>query len=344
MKNSKPNIFRLATKELSQDSFFAWLLQWADNSHNQYNPELNETAKDFVRLLIGQSQDYQIAKVEAGRQWHNIDVWAEINDEYFLGIEDKTNTVEHSEQLERYKQIATEHYKNKNYKLTFVYLKTGNESSLTLKKIIDKGYLVIGRKAVLNILNKRQIQNEIINDFKEYLTTIEDLTNSYNKFENITTEWKAAEGFYIKLQELIPEWTDWRYVPNQTGGFLGFYYHWKWFGEGNLYIQMENAFDYGIKLVIKIDEWEQNISTLYQILSDLQPYANKYGLTITKPDKYRVGETSTLAIIQNAFSDDSNGDINLDRFLVTLKNLENILSDYSADKSFTGASLPKDGL
>lgn len=38
-----------------------------------------------------------------------------------------------------------------------------------------------------------------------------------------------------------------------------------------------------------------------QILSDLQPYSKKYGLTITKPYKYRAGETSTLAIIRNVF-------------------------------------------
>jgi hypothetical protein len=46
----KPNIFRLATKELSQDGFFTWLLKWAHNDHSQHDQQLNETAKDFVRL------------------------------------------------------------------------------------------------------------------------------------------------------------------------------------------------------------------------------------------------------------------------------------------------------
>ena len=133
----KPNIFRLATKELSQDGFFTWLLQWADNEQSQHDQQLNKTAQDFVRLLLKQTPDFKINKVEAGRQWNNIDIWAEINDEYFIGIEDKTNTGEHSEQLERYKQMATDHYKDKNYKLVFVYLKTGNESSATLKKVIE---------------------------------------------------------------------------------------------------------------------------------------------------------------------------------------------------------------
>jgi len=106
-------------------------------------------------LLLGKTSDFQINKVEAGRQWYGIDIWAEINDEYFIGIEDKTNTGEHSEQLERYKEIATTHYKDKKHKLVFVYLKTGNESLTTLKIITEKGYSTVDRKTVLSILNQR---------------------------------------------------------------------------------------------------------------------------------------------------------------------------------------------
>ncbi len=331
---NKPNIFRLATKELSQDGFFTWLLQWADNNHNQYDHNLNETAKDFVRLLLGQAPDYQIIKVEAGRQWNNIDIWAEINDEYFIVIEDKTNTGEHSAQLQRYKDIATNHYKDKNHKLVFVYLKTGNESLSTLKKIIENGYSSVDRKTVLSVLNKRQVTNEIFNDFKDYLTVIENATNSYTKFENITSDWKAGEGFYIMLQEHISEWTDWRYVANQMGGFLGFWYHWTRTEEiGEIYIQIENAFEYGIKLVIKIAGWEPSTDTLYRLMNDIKPFAERNGLTITKPDKYRAGATSTLAIVQNAFSVDNDGNIEFDKFILTLKNLEKTLDEYCKAKN-----------
>jgi len=95
MRTNQPNLFCLATKELSQDSFLAWLLQWADNSYSLINPYLNETSRDFIRHLIGKDETYPVLKVTAGRQWHNIDAWAEINDEYFLCIEDKANTGEH---------------------------------------------------------------------------------------------------------------------------------------------------------------------------------------------------------------------------------------------------------
>ena len=337
----KPNIFRLATKELSHDGFFTWLLQWADNDNKQHDQHLNETAKDFVRLLLGQTPDFQVNKVVACRQWNNIDIWAEINDEYFIGIEDKTNTGEHSEQLERYKEIATNQYKDKYHKLVFVYLKTGNESITTLRKVIEKEYSIVNRKAILNVLNQRQVDNEIFVDYKEYLTTIENQTNSYNKFENITSDWKAGEGFFLKLQEEnlkrflpknIKDWVsqigDWRYVPNQTGGFLGFWYHWNGIEECCIYIQIENAFDFGIKLILKVSEWKPSTDLLYEILEKIKPFALNNGISINKPDKYRSGETSTLAVVENAFTVDKNGNLELYKFTNTLIALEKTIDEY----------------
>ena len=64
----------------------------------------------------------------------------------------------------------------------------------------------------------------------------------------------------------------------------------------------------------------------------MQPYAQKYSLTISKPDKYRTGETSTLAIIQNAFLVDGSGNLDLDKFIQTLKNLEQTIDKYCTDK------------
>ena len=97
----KPNIFNIATKELSQDAFITWLLQWADIDNQQHDNLLHTCGQDFVRKLIA-SQYHDtvstITKVEAGRQWKNIDVWAEINtpeSNYLIIIEDKTFSSEH---------------------------------------------------------------------------------------------------------------------------------------------------------------------------------------------------------------------------------------------------------
>ncbi|NMA31628.1 MAG: PD-(D/E)XK nuclease family protein [Candidatus Methanofastidiosa archaeon] len=335
----KPNIFSLATKELSQDGFFTWLLQWADKECSQLDSQLNETAKDFVRLLIDKPQDFQITEVYTKRQWENIDILAVINDEYVICIEDKTNTGEHSKQLERYKQIVSERYKDKNYNLVFIYLKTGNESSATLKKIIEKGYMIIDRKAVLNVFSQRVVHNDIFNDFKEHLSDIEYQTNSYTKFENIKSKWKAGEGFFVKLQELISECTDWQYVPNRKGGFLGFWYHRQKANDiGEFYIQIENAFKDGIKLVIKIANWKPSTKTLYKLYNKIKPFAEKNGISIVKPNKYRAAATSTLAIIEDAFTADNEGNLEIDKFIMTLEALEKTIDEYCEEQNTAGST------
>lgn len=326
----KPNIFTIATKELSQDGFFTWLLQWADSKNIQYDKELNKAAQTLVRHLISQQlpiENLNIRRVETWRQWNHIDIIAEVNDDFVIVIEDKINAAEHSKQLERYKDIVTEHYKGENKKLAFIYLKTGNESSVTLKKVIEKGFAVVDRKAVLNIFNQRHIDNHIFIEFKEHLTEVESQTNSFGTVERIISSWKAAEGFFLALQDKLQD-GDWRYVSNQTGGFLGFWYYWTGTDDYSLYIQIENAFENGIKLVVKIGDWEPDISTMYYIFEQLQTIAPNYGLTLSKPNRYRTGETSTLAIVNNAFPTDSEGKFDIDKFVTSLRSLERTLDDF----------------
>ena len=339
----KPNIFDIATKELSQDGFFTWLLQWADPKNSQYNQPLNETAKDFVRLLLKESSDFQIQEVKTQNQWKNIDICAEINGKYFIFIEDKTNAGEHSGQLDRYKKKSEEWFKGNKYeKFICIYLKTGNESLFLLEKVEKQCFSVIDRKAVLSVLNKREVANDIFNDFKERLKGIEEATNSFIEFKKMTSEWRAAEGFFMALEKQISELTkpEWRYVANPTGGFLGFWYHWKEITEvGKIYIQIENSvkgntqienpIKASIQLVIKIkfSASTPSTETLYRVFGEIEPVAKKQGLTILKPTKYRAGVTSTLAVIENAFTV-VDGNIELDKFRLTLKKLEQTLDEY----------------
>jgi hypothetical protein len=328
----KPNLFEVATSELSQDGFLTWLLQWGDNSSIDENRNLHDIAQSFIKILI--DEDITISTVKAGRHWKDIDVWAEINNEIFIVIEDKTNTSEHSNQLERYRKIAEERYANQPFRLKYIYLKTGNESSLTLSNVVKAGYKVIDRKILLNILNSISVKNDIFNDFVEYLQVIENETNKFNKLEDITKYWKAGEGFFIKLQENINIDSDWRYVANQAGGFLGFWYHGVSInGIGVLYIQIENSFDKGIKLMIKISNWNQEVQILYKVLDELKDFAIKNGVIIQKPNTFRAGETSTLAIIKDAFVAEDNGDFNIEKFMNILHCVEKTLDEYQTFKN-----------
>ena len=169
----KPNIFEIATKELSQDAFITWLLKWADDSYKATDEDLHQCGKEFVSTLIkNQYPNFSesINKVEAGRQWKKIDVWAKVNDKYLIIIEDKINSRDHSEQLKRYKEFAEEKWNGNNKeKPICIYLKTGNECKANLKKIKDKKeYYIFDRKDFINLLNKfGQIKNNIFVDFRE---------------------------------------------------------------------------------------------------------------------------------------------------------------------------------
>ena len=326
-----PNIFKLATKELSQDAFFAWLLQWADQKYSGINTDLNHTAQDFVRKLIGQTNAYAVTTVLVGRQRQNIDVWAEINGEYFISIEDKTNTGRHSNQLARYKELVESEFGGKPHKLVFVYLKTGNESLSSLDLIKSKeGYTIIDRRAVLEILDTRSVDNDIFNDFRSYLTQLQKLTDSCSNLEAVKTDESAAQGFYLNLQELIPEHTDWNYVSNPTGGFWGFWYHWVECYDFKLYIQIENRIGVDIQIKIKIESKEPSIHLLNQICAELCGLASKYSLEVTRPKKLRIGRTSTLAIVENALPLTLNNEIDTEQLLKNLQNLQQLLDEYAS--------------
>jgi hypothetical protein len=46
----KPNLFNIATSELSQDGFLTWLLQWGDNSSADENKDLHDIAQFLFNL------------------------------------------------------------------------------------------------------------------------------------------------------------------------------------------------------------------------------------------------------------------------------------------------------
>ena len=76
----RPNLFDFATKELSQDAFLAWLLQWAAPENAQYDPEMQKAGEGFVKMLLGKEGDagFRVEKIAVYQQREHVDVWAEI--------------------------------------------------------------------------------------------------------------------------------------------------------------------------------------------------------------------------------------------------------------------------
>ena len=302
----KPNIFELATKELTQDGFLTWLLTWADDSNEQYDKDLNLCAKDFVKRLITKEQptlNLEVQKVVAGRQWENIDVWAEINDKYLIIIEDKTSTGQHSNQLARYKEIANKWCTEKNYTLISIYVKTGNEAISSLKSVENQGFRIFSRQNLIELFAEYpSIDNDIFVDFHKRLIRLEVNNNKYENTE--IGKWGADEwtGFYQYLDRNMGL-VNWGYVPNPAGGFWNAVLNWEHWVHYPVYMQIEQG-----KLCFKISTHPDEISIKESELNrakvrndfynHIMKQSKEMGLNeIRKPDRFGNGKYMTVAIV-----------------------------------------------
>ena len=289
----RPNIFSYATSELSQDAMFAWLVQWADDKYKTLDNPLNQVAKAFVRLLIGKPENYPIHSINVGRQWKNIDIWVEINDDSFLVIEDKTYTKIHDDQLDRYKKTAEEEYKGSRPNLFFAYVKTGNEPKATLKCIGGVGYHAVTRRDILDCLCLYTGKNEILFDFTNHLKQIEIETQNWMMLP--VDQWGryAWEGFYMELEHRFDR-LEWGYVSNPTGGFLGAWWHFVETDDVQMYLQFEES-----KLCFKIcyEGEEDRTDVRWKYHSKLMERAKERYPEILRPNRFGSGMWMTIAIV-----------------------------------------------
>src|SRR5699024_1661206 len=104
---SRPNLFKFATGELSQDAFICWSLAWGKQREN------TQMRKYGISLLNAMLKTHQydvldlerITIVDVRTQVNSIDVLVKFiidEQEFELIIEDKTNTTMHSNQIKRY--------------------------------------------------------------------------------------------------------------------------------------------------------------------------------------------------------------------------------------------------
>ena len=82
------------------------------------------------------------------------------------------------------------------------------------------------------------------------------------------------------------------------------------------YLQIENYCSDRINLFIKIKgEWERSIDDLYYIFGVIKENSKDYNLDISKPSKYRVGEYTSVAIIDDVFIEKENGGLDLNNLI-----------------------------
>jgi hypothetical protein len=315
-----PNIFSFATSELSQDAMFAWLIKWASPEYKKSDSDLHNTAQDFVRLLMNKDNSFEIYSVNVGRQLHNIDVWAEINDNSFLAVEDKTGTSIHDDQLIRYKQVAESKYNGKRNELCFAYVKTGNEPESILNQIRNFGYVTVDRTDILSCLNKYSGLNPILLSYREHLHKMEDATRSFRELPINKWGWYAWEGFYKELEKRL-DIHSWGYVANPAGGFLGIWWYYKDIEDGKIYLQIEQG-----KLCFKIHyKGKRNRSNVRgEFHSKLMNVKGDQYPEIVKPARFGAGTFMTIAIVEpnDLFGNDI---VNIDKVVERLKQYQGLI-------------------
>ncbi|NQX38843.1 PD-(D/E)XK nuclease superfamily protein [Pedobacter steynii] len=303
----KPNIFDFATKELSQDAFLTWLLNWADPSNSDIDPKLHDCASEFVKELIKRKIpefNEEITVVIAGRQWENIDIWVEVNNQYLLIIEDKTNTQRHSDQLLNYKKFATDWCIDNNYKEPIcIYIKTGNESMASLNGVRKEGFYIYNRPDIVALLNSHpEIQNNIFNDFKLRINRLENENHLFK--EKKIRDWVSSDwqGFFQLLEQEM-EIADWKFVNNPNKGFWCAILDWAEWGIFPVYIQLEQA-----KLCFKISthpddlDFHNDISQAEirdQFHHKLMEMARENDYKeIKRPGRFGNGKYMTVAVVE----------------------------------------------
>jgi hypothetical protein len=303
-----PNLFDLATKELSQDAFLTWLLLWANPELSTINKNLHSTAVRFVESLIKlkyKDFDEEIETIIAKRQRDNIDIWALVNTKYLIIIEDKTFSKEHNNQLEIYKKKVQnwKEVKNSSCQIIAVYLKTGNESERDLSIIKQKEYAVFGRTELLNVLsNGENVKNDIFQDYLERLKKLDTLFNQWG--DKKIKDWKSNDwqGFFQKIEKRT-ELKNWHFVNNAKGGFWNAILTWGDWEGYPFYLQIESG-DICFKIsmvgqdkkIVPKTEWSRLRNELSKLILNKAKLSDA-NLNIRRPKRFGKGKTMTVACV-----------------------------------------------
>ena len=345
--DKKPNLFTFATSELSQDAFLAWLCSWAAPELDQLDDKLNKCAQSFIKLLFDQCKKDcpDIHSVRILRQHHKIDVLCIVNEEFYIIIEDKTNTKEHGKQLQRYYDTINVEQNIKTGNILPVYLKTSDQSSY--HSVREQGYTPITRAEILPILQSYQGSNPILCDFREYIEEIEDSYKQYKTAIKGSAVWGKFNtwfGFYQEIQKrLLREGVisasphdhadttkdHWYIVNAISGAFAAFI----WGGGDMRDEQGSNGCTFLLlqqdKLTFKAgwasrEPREQYLKAHHALLAQ-SPIKSSTGveLKIVKPSRMKLsGQSATLAIIQGGYLQyREDGTLDIDKTYTIIKEL-----------------------
>ena len=341
MNNIENNLFYYANSELSQDSFICWLFSFLKDPEKhvftKMHDETKNMAQKFVDMCIAdQYSSYmktdRIVVKEIKAQYSNIDVLLlcevihQDNSKHSLAIiiEDKVNTIEHDDQLTRYKEIVKAKYEN--YEVIGIYYKTGFQSNIS--EIRKSGFKNVNRKLVVDFFKNNanlEFQNSILEDYKNYILNLDYESEKFRTLDFSEWKWSQINGFYNELHLNESKYfgkdvsSEFGYVPNPQGGFNGMWFDFSHFlvkeTKITLYLQMEfrdineiknqKPSDFRIVIKVSIDDKDEaeidHKSIRDKLVGDYIDKKKSENNSFVRPVKFRSGKTMTLGIFKKSF-------------------------------------------
>ncbi|MDP3305632.1 MAG: PD-(D/E)XK nuclease family protein [Erysipelotrichaceae bacterium] len=244
------NLFDYATSELSHDAILCWLLNSKNGgdfiletvSLSLFNKMLNTNYQtiDSVKVdkqvaLKSVMKENDKAKPITGTLDIVVDVILD-NHQYLLVIEDKVNTYETNNQLDRYPILVQGNYDLRNKIVKYIFVTLGTKPTPLLRQITENTqWNVINRDGILTCIEEKQqeglIINEILAHYYSYLKswTAESIMFKEDSLYNWSS--KAIQGFYEyigesnQITDVTTHDANWGYVYNYNGGFWGFWWN-----------------------------------------------------------------------------------------------------------------------
>lgn len=319
---TRPSLFHYATSELSQDAFLCWLAAWAAPVAADKDQHLHALGRKFVAMLMelnGRSLS-NITSLKIWRQHKGIDILILMEPKLAICIEDKVGSTEHSNQLERYRQVLEESFKSNE--IIYAYIQTLEQCSYAA--VSKACYAVVSRKMLLQIIEpyaRITGANAIALDFYEHLSRVDLEVDSFKR--EPPAKWPDRglvwQGFYCELQAKGLN-GKWGYIANPTGGFWGYWWH----GNKGVYLQLEES---KLRFKSSVNQAAGRYD-LEDLRARLIEQGRVHGLNVVRPKRTRLGQTTTLAMLEPDYRVTNMEDrLDIDATVARLRTAEKVLDD-----------------
>lgn len=346
MNITAPNIFKFATKELSQDAFFCWLLSFGKPEYS--TSEFKELHLVALDLLYSFTDDNSliVKGINITTQKSKIDIWIEVttdNAKQLIIIEEKTNSNAGSNQLATYSKIANDFCIENGFSEFFcIYLKTGNEAKRVFERSAShENWKYFSLENLMNILDVRanKIDHPFFQDFYKINHSKKQLNENFEKHIN-KEDYERCKGEIIQAFYARLEKDDiFRYHNFADGpGYRKYYSNDYIYNEvkPNIYLQLDH-----LSLTLKVDLGEmrdetgkqykkfqqqlrkKNIRLIFDGVRTVFQNHDQFKATLKRPTNFSVHNFLTVGKIDHKrwLRFDSDGNLN---YHETKRNIENL--------------------